>query len=67
MRLGPAAMIKAIMRRAINKDRGAQKFESIKKGANRSKFITNLLVRMGVLRDDLDDHLLEHRSPLSTA
>jgi Protein of unknown function, DUF417 len=45
-------------RRAINKDCGAQEFESIKKGANRRKFITNLLVRMGVLRDDLDYHLI---------
>src|SRR6266849_6643299 len=58
MRLAPAATIKAIKRRAINKDCGAQKFESIKKGANLMKFITNLLVRMGVLRDDLDYHLI---------
>src|SRR6266849_11043374 len=58
MRLAPAATIKAIKRRAINKDCGAQKFESIKKGANRMKFITNLLVRMGVLRDDLDYHFI---------
>jgi hypothetical protein len=58
MRLPPAATIKAMKRRAINKDCGAQEFESIKKGANRRKFITNLLVRMGVLRDDLDYHLI---------
>jgi uncharacterized membrane protein YkgB len=58
MRLAPAATIKAIKRRAINKDCGAQKFESIRKGANRMKFITNLLGRMGVLRDDLDYHLI---------
>jgi uncharacterized membrane protein YkgB len=36
----------------------AKKFESIKKGANRMKFITNLLVRMGILKDDLGYHLI---------
>jgi hypothetical protein len=51
MRLAPAATIKAIKRRAINKDCGAQKFESIKKGANRMKFITNLFKNAGLKKE----------------
>jgi hypothetical protein len=39
MRLAPAATIKAIKRRAINKDCRGQEVESIEKGANRVKFI----------------------------
>src|SRR5271154_844193 len=37
---------------------GAQKFKSTKKGVHRMKLIVNLLVRMGLLRDDLDYHLI---------
>jgi uncharacterized membrane protein YkgB len=58
MRLAPTAKKKAIKRRAINKECGTQKSESMKKGANHMKFITNLLVRMGILSDDLDYHLI---------